>query len=93
LVCVDREDVRLAVLEVRNHWLAARLHIVQLKLDLMYLLLVLLEGLVFLEELRNVGLVDYLEHGDSLDSHLGGSYVELAIGGFSKCKGRFLQVV
>ena len=48
-------------------------------LDLVYLLLVLLESLIFLEELRNIGLVGYFEHGDSLDGHLGVCCVELAM--------------
>jgi hypothetical protein len=62
-------------------------------LDLVYLLLVLLESLIFLEELRNIGLVGYFEHGDSLDGHPCCGYVELAIGGFWKCKGRVLEIV
>ena len=37
-----------------------------------YLLLILREGLVFLEKLWDVGLVGYFEHGDSLDGHFGG---------------------
>ena len=37
-----------------------------------YLLLILREGLVFLEKLWDVGLVGYFEHGDSLDGHSGG---------------------
>jgi len=37
-----------------------------------YLLLVLREGLVFFEELLDVGLVRYFEHGDSLHGHFGG---------------------
>ena len=92
MVCVDGENVRLAVLEIRNDWLAVRLHAVHLMLGLMYPLLVLLKGLISLEELRNIGLVGYFEHGDSLDGHLVGGNVELAIDGFWKCKGRFLEI-
>jgi len=48
----------------------------------MYLLLVLLESLIFLDELRDVGLVGDFEHGDSLDGHICGGGVQLAISGF-----------
>lgn len=60
-------------------------------LDLMYLLLVLVESLVSLEKLRNVGLIGYFEHGDSLDGHLVGGEVQLAISGFGVCSWRFLE--
>lgn len=79
MICVDREDIRLAILEIYKHMLAARLHIVHLTSDLMYLLLVLLQGLVSLEELWDIGLAGYFEHGDSLDGHLAGGYVQLAM--------------
>jgi hypothetical protein len=59
----------------------------------MYLLLVLLECLIFLEKLVNIGLAGYFEHRDSLDGHPGGCYVELAISGFGRCEGRFLEIV
>lgn len=72
---------------------AARLHIVHFMSDLMYLLLVLLQGLVSLEELWDIGLAGYFEHGDSLDSHLVGGYVQFAISVFWMCKWRFLEIV
>jgi len=59
----------------------------------MYLVLVLLKSLIFLEKLRNIGLAGYFEHGDSLDGHLVGGYVQLAIDGFWMCKGRNLEIV
>lgn len=79
MICVDREDIRLAILEIYNDRLAARLRIVQLASDLMYLFLVLLQGLISLEELWDIGLAGYFEHGDSLDGHLAGGYVQLAM--------------
>ena len=75
MVCVHGDDIRLAILEVRKDRLAARLHNRAVMLDLMYLLLVLVESLISLEELRNVSLVGYFEHGDSLDGHLVGGEV------------------
>lgn len=59
----------------------------------MYLLLVLLQGLIFLEELWDISLVGYFEHGDSLNGHLVGGYVQLARGGFWMCKRRNLEIV
>ena len=50
-----------------------------------YLLLILREGLVFLEKLWDVGLVGYFEHGDSLDGHFdGGACGDIAINGASE---------
>ena len=50
-----------------------------------YLLLILREGLVFLEELWDVGLVGYFEHGNSLDGHFGGGACgDIAINGASE---------
>ena len=62
-------------------------------LDLIYLLLVLLKRLVSLEELRNVGLVAYFEHGDSLNGHLGGCCVRLAISNVWICEKRFKEMI
>ena len=93
MVRVDGEDVRLAVLKIQNDRLAARLHTVQLALGLMYLLLVLLEGLISLKELLNVGLFGYFEHGDSLDGHLCGGHVELATSEVWMCKRRFWKMI
>jgi hypothetical protein len=50
-----------------------------------YLLVILRENLVFLEELWDVGLVGYFEHGDPLNGHFGGSACgDTAINGTSE---------
>jgi hypothetical protein len=49
-----------------------------------YLLLIFRESLVFLEELWNIGLVGYFEHGDPLDGHSGdGACGDIAVNGAS----------
>jgi len=66
----DGEDVRFAVLFGVN---PASLGLFMATDQVIsYLLLILREGLVFLEKMWDVGLVGYLEHGDSLDGHFGG---------------------
>jgi hypothetical protein len=79
----DGEDVGLAVLfGVKSCKLAVVLAINAL---LAYLLLILRKCLVLFEELRNVGLVGYFEHGDSLDGHSGGGACgDIAVNGASE---------
>jgi hypothetical protein len=58
-----------------------RIRSLSLAIDTVYLFLVLRKCLVLLEELRDIGLADYFEHGDPLDSHSGGRSVQRMTGG------------
>jgi hypothetical protein len=79
----DGEDVRFAVLYAVNPCKLGSC--LAFNASRAYLLLILREGLVFLEELWDVGLVGYFEHGNSLDGHFGGGACgNIAINGVSE---------
>lgn len=88
LVGVDREDVGLAVLcdsvscvlSASNFGYSA---------SGTYLLLFLLERLIFLEEFRDIRLIGYFEHGDPLNGHFGGGHVRVTISDVLAREGSF----